>query len=128
MSAAAVLGVSKENRDFLGRWRPSAQSDDYLRSARQVVGDIQSKVAARLRRQPTLLDDASVTDSLVDFLVSRGVSKEEVTYNSALLQTAPRQPVTPTDVVESDSAESGEDSEKTREGEQEEREQEGAPG
>jgi len=116
VSAAAVLGFSKEKRDYLGRWRPNAQSDDYLRTSRQVVGNIQSKVAARLRRQPTLLDDSSVTDSLTDFLLSRGVSKQEVAYNCAVLKTAPRQPVTPTDVVESESAESGGESEKTGEG------------
>jgi len=127
VSAAAVLGFSKEKRDYLGRWRPSAQSDDYLRSARQVVGDIQSKVAARLRRQPTLLDDTSVTDSLTDFLISRGVSKQEVAYNCALLKTATRQPITPTDVVESESAESSGESEKTGEGtgEQEESDRDG---
>ena len=49
-SLAAELGVSKTERDFLGRWVPQ-QSDDYLATAKSVVMGVQSKVAKGLRRK-----------------------------------------------------------------------------
>ena len=47
-SHAAVLGYDKQKRDMLGRWQPE-QSDDYLRTTREVVSTIQRYVAEAIR-------------------------------------------------------------------------------
>ena len=40
-SAAAVLSVPREKRDFLGRWHVSCSGDEYIRTARGVVCGLQ---------------------------------------------------------------------------------------
>ena len=100
VSVAAAFGVSKEKRDFLGRWRPGSQSDDYIRTACQVVGGIQRKVAARLRKQPGALDDRPVADALAGFLREKGLAEPDVLFNAALVDGV-RPVITPTDAASS---------------------------
>eukprot|EP00435_Cladocopium_sp_Y103_P057139 s1572_g19.t1 len=44
VTLAALLGVPRESRDFLGRWKAFSSSDEYIRSAQQVVGNVQRLV------------------------------------------------------------------------------------
>ena len=105
VSVSAAFGFPKEQRDFLGRWRAGNQSDDYIRTARQLVGRIQTKVAARLRLAPDDLDDSQVGEGLAVFLTERGVSEEEVARTVALITSTPSVP-TPTDLADSTSEDS----------------------
>ena len=43
-SCAALLGVSRERREFLGRWRVFSSGDEYVRTARSVVTQLQREV------------------------------------------------------------------------------------
>jgi hypothetical protein len=45
---AAALSFPKQDRDYLGRWKPM-ESDEYLRNVSEVVGRIQAAVATKLR-------------------------------------------------------------------------------
>ena len=47
-SLAAVLGVHRSQRSFIGRWAAST-TDDYVRTARHIVNNIQNSVAENLR-------------------------------------------------------------------------------
>ena len=67
VSVAAQLGVSKERRDFIGRWRPGKQNDDCVRTARQEVGGVQKEVARAIRSGKAVLDESDVFDGLTAF-------------------------------------------------------------
>ena len=64
---AACLRIPKEQRDYLGRWMPE-QSDDYLRTARAVIGEIQTRVAKAIRDGDDRLDESESSNSLAEFL------------------------------------------------------------
>ncbi|CAE7520545.1 unnamed protein product [Symbiodinium sp. CCMP2592] len=46
VSLLASLGVPREQRDFVGRWHAASSSDEYMRTARQIVLQLQ-KAAVR---------------------------------------------------------------------------------
>ncbi|CAK0793697.1 unnamed protein product [Prorocentrum cordatum] len=77
VSIAAALGVKKDDRDYLGRWRAGNQSDDYVRTARQIVMEIQARVAVALRG-PLCIDKSDVRDSVRKFLVQWGMITSDV--------------------------------------------------
>jgi hypothetical protein len=66
-SHAAVLGFSKTKRDYLGRWQPQ-QSDDYLRTAREVVNQIQRQVAQAIRAGDSRISEETPMTALEDVL------------------------------------------------------------
>ena len=72
---AACLGIPKDQRDFLGRWMPD-QADDYLRTARAVIGEIQGKVARAIRLGDDRLDESESAISLEKYLESREFIRE----------------------------------------------------
>jgi hypothetical protein len=59
-SHAAVLGADKSQRDFLGRWKPE-QSDDYIRTSREVVSNLQEMVALGIRVNDPRISEENVT-------------------------------------------------------------------
>jgi hypothetical protein len=48
VSWSASLGISKDERNAIGRWRPSA-SDEYIRTSRSIILRVQDTVAQRIR-------------------------------------------------------------------------------
>jgi hypothetical protein len=72
-SVAAALGVEKSRRDYLGRWQPS-QSDEYVRTAGQVVAAVQREVAAHLRLPEPAHCEADLLDDVASFLEKRSVA------------------------------------------------------
>jgi hypothetical protein len=77
VSAAASLHIPKEKRDYLGRWTPE-QSDDYLRTARDMVTSIQDKIAKSMRENLGMLDETDVSRDVAATLRSLGASEEIV--------------------------------------------------
>ena len=75
---AAVLGIEKAKRDFLGRWLPE-QSDDYLRTARAVVLGLQRQVAVAIRSDPTKVVEDETMGDLQHHLEQRGVHTDRIT-------------------------------------------------
>ena len=69
---AAVLGRPKVERDFLGRWMASP-SNDYLRTARQVVNRLQKQTTERIRKDPAVLDEGAVVERLAAQPRDRGM-------------------------------------------------------
>ena len=45
-TVAALLNIPREKREFLGRWRVACCSDEYLRSARSIVRQLQCDIVA----------------------------------------------------------------------------------
>ena len=43
-SVAAILGIGREQRELLGRWRVSACSDEYIRTAHRVISQLQRSI------------------------------------------------------------------------------------
>ena len=77
-SAAVVCGYDKHQRNFLGRWSPD-QSDDYLRTAGQVITEMQITIARRFREGNLKLDDESVTlERIAERMRKRGCDEDRV--------------------------------------------------
>ena len=74
-ASAAELGYTKDQRAHLGRWLPE-QSDDYLRSARILVFEIQAAVAAALRSESPKVSEEEVLDKLEDHMQTRSASTQ----------------------------------------------------
>ena len=49
ISLLAAMEVPPDQRDFLGRWRASSSSDEYIRTARVIVMRLQAKAVQGLR-------------------------------------------------------------------------------
>ena len=47
-SVAAALGMAREERDFLGRWRISSCSDEYIRTAQRIVSQLQCSIIGKV--------------------------------------------------------------------------------
>ena len=80
-SVASAAGVDRERRAYLGRWHVVEASDEYLRTAWQVVTGLQRLVVATLCQASSDLVDFGL-DALDQRLQDRGVPKE----NRDLLQ------------------------------------------
>ena len=78
-SSLAALGVSKSDRDPLGRWAASG-SDDYVRSYRALVRRLVGVfvMSARSGMAYRDLDEESAMDDLSIRLLQKGVGKEDV--------------------------------------------------
>ena len=62
---------------MLGRWM-AAQSDDYVRTARQVVLQIQNRIAEAIRNLSTVPDEEDVYQELSGHLKRRGCTDVKV--------------------------------------------------
>ena len=76
---AACVKISKDRRDYIGRWKPS-ESDEYVRTSREIVWGIQQEVATAIRNGG--LDDVCFEDGvlteLADYCRELGVVEEEI--------------------------------------------------
>jgi hypothetical protein len=88
-TVAAALGFDKNQRDYIGRWKPGAQSDDYVRSARQILDKLQGEVARRLRAEPNFIDEQDIRAGLVKYLHRFEVVQETVDELIASISQAP---------------------------------------
>ena len=68
----AMLGVSKPDRDLVGRWKPDA-SDSYVRSYNGLVAKLQQRFAAALRKQDRskILDEIDIVESASSWMEAR---------------------------------------------------------
>jgi hypothetical protein len=88
-TVAAALGFDKGQRDYIGRWKPGAQSDDYVRSARQILDKLQAEVARRLRAEPHFIDELDIRVGLEKYLHKFEVEQETVDELIAAISQAP---------------------------------------
>ena len=66
--AALALNISKERRDFLGRWSiGKTGSNAYIHTARQVVEDVQQQVVSSLINGTACIDESELLDELAKF-------------------------------------------------------------
>ena len=71
-SVSAAIGVSKEQRDFVGRWHVNLhQSSDYIHTSRQIVMEIQDKVNKSICEGGPGYDESEVIDEYGEFLKAR---------------------------------------------------------
>lgn len=85
VSLTAALGVPKDRRDYLGRWSPS-ESDDYLRSMRLIVSELQGLVAEAAANGDGRLGQPDSDHGLEVHLRERGVPEGEVARQLARLR------------------------------------------
>jgi hypothetical protein len=88
-TVAAALGFDKNQRDYIGRWKPGAQSDDYVRSARQILDKLQGEVARRLRAEPNFIDEQDIRAGLRKYLHKFEVAQDTVDELIASLSQDP---------------------------------------
>jgi integrase len=75
---AAAVGVSKEQRDFVGRWHVNLhQSSDYIHTSRQIVMEIQEKVNRSICEGGPGYDESEVVEEYGVFLKARSVDPIE---------------------------------------------------
>ena len=79
-SIAATLSVSKEQRDFLGRWALGKQggSNDYILTSLQIVTSIQNLIAKSLLEGGGSYDESALMLQLKQFLQARDSFVPEV--------------------------------------------------
>ena len=74
---AAILGIPKEQRDYLGRWHIGLhQSADYIHTCRQIVHDIQQRVCDKLSGGKPGYDEEELFEELRAWLRRRGVEPD----------------------------------------------------
>jgi hypothetical protein len=73
---AKFMGVSKEDRDYLGRWKPS-ESDEYVRNARATTMRIQESISKSIRDHPNkdVVGDHGTLQLLAEWMRSKEVSE-----------------------------------------------------
>ena len=87
-SIAAVLGIEKARRRYLGRWKAEA-SEEYVRTSKTVTTKLQDQIAVELRGRlggEDFLDEQELVENHVDYLVANGYPKEDArVYASRLV-------------------------------------------
>ena len=84
-NVAATMGYPKCERDFLGRWVPQ-QSDDYLRTARNITHKLQRATAQEMRQGGQQVEEAAELSRYKTFLLEKvQVGIERADYLVALL-------------------------------------------
>ena len=76
---SAGLKISKDRRDFIGRWRPS-DSDEYVRTSREIVWGIQSEVAEKIRHSAgeDVCHEEGLIEELASYCSERGMAPESI--------------------------------------------------
>lgn len=75
-SILAALGVPREKRDYVGRWRVISASDEYIRTAQFLVISLQEKALPGLAQDERWNLRNGNLDDLSLFQVDRGVSQD----------------------------------------------------
>ena len=79
VSLLAMMEVPRDQRDFVGRWSAASSSDEYLRTARQLVMRLQERAAVALE-QPAAHDlRFAGIEELLAFLRKQGLDIAEQT-------------------------------------------------
>ena len=78
-SLLAVCGVGVEQRNYIGRWRIASSADEYLRTARQVIRDLQEQLVATICGSDTWDLRNAGLDELREHLVFKGVASGQST-------------------------------------------------
>ena len=83
VSLLAMMEVPRDQRDFVGRWSTASSSDEYLRTARQLVMRLQERAAVALE-QPAAHDlRFAGIEELLAFLRKQGLDiAEQTDFNS----------------------------------------------
>ena len=90
--AAAGIGISKERRDFLGRWSIGrVGSNAYLHTSRQVVEGIQKEILASLQAESGGYDEDELLEDIKNFAEKQGLIGYRIRRRHKVL------PVNPTD-------------------------------
>ena len=90
---AAAIEIPSDSRDFLGRWNLRTQGDEYVRTARQVVTDIQVRVSNAIRARDPRLDESDLSTKVGEIILDKGYPVEQVTaFAACLAQGAPMAP------------------------------------
>ncbi|OLP77412.1 hypothetical protein AK812_SmicGene42518 [Symbiodinium microadriaticum] len=85
---AAVFGVPKEQRDYLGRWHVGLHhSSDYIHTCRQIVHDIQRRVCDKLSGGKPGYDEEELFEDFGAWLRERGLDPEPWVKRHAILRT-----------------------------------------
>ena len=70
-SAALAAGETSDRTNYLGRWKAEA-SDEYVRTSRQIIHEVQDKVAHKLATAPWFLDESGTLQDLASCLQEAG--------------------------------------------------------
>jgi hypothetical protein len=83
---AKACGFQKEDRDRLGRWRPS-ESEEYIRTSKQTVTKIQKEVASTIKGAVGMdrLDEHETLEKLGEWLKEKGCTEDEVKEQLSVL-------------------------------------------
>ena len=85
-SILAALGVPREKRDYVGRWRVISASDEYIRTAQFLVISLQEEALRGLAQDERWNLRNGSLDDLSLFLVDRGVSQDDAQKEVRALQ------------------------------------------
>lgn len=69
---SAMMGLEKEDRDYLGRWRIPIHSQHYVNTSPQVIHRVQEEVAKGLCAGAPSFDPSEVFQALEEFTSLRG--------------------------------------------------------
>jgi hypothetical protein len=85
-SLAILINIPKEHRDFLGRWSVTGCSDEYLRTAAQLVRETQRKIAKAIQVSNIRFDQQLILDNLYEFLQSKCADEEGISITCSNLR------------------------------------------
>ena len=84
-SAALAAGEGSDRTTYLGRWKAEA-SDEYTRTSRQIITEIQNTVAAKAASRPDFLDESDTLGDLGASLEESGIPEDRVAEQIAKLK------------------------------------------
>ena len=88
-SAALAAGEGSDRTTYLGRWKAEA-SDEYTRTSRQIIIEIQNSVASKAATTPDFLDESDTLSELEAALLEAGRPEDHVQQQIAKLKTPAR--------------------------------------
>ena len=88
VSNAAVFGVDPQRRQYCGRWSVVA-TDEYTRTAREIVHSVQEWVARALRSKDKRFTEESALLSLKDYLIEQGATDVVIAESTGSLCCLP---------------------------------------
>eukprot|EP00435_Cladocopium_sp_Y103_P052661 s658_g16.t1 len=111
LTVAAVINISKEQRDYVGRWHVHLhQSADYIHSSRQIVTQVQEAVNQSIvEGVPSSYDESELIDDFGCFLLTKGRVPSEWIKQHGIwrgtegkLMIGGKWPTMPADVIDSE--------------------------
>ena len=87
-SAALAAGEGTDRTKYLGRWQAES-SDEYTRTSRQIITEIQNSVATKAAGKPNFLDESDTLTDLRATLLEAGLLEEGVAEQILKLKLQP---------------------------------------